>query len=119
MSGGEPIASAITKKINDEKTSKLILVANSMFASDWYVTLNSSSGNSSQVVAINFYNNRDLVINSVSYLTDREDNITIRKDTGVARAAAHAPGGYGIRPYRRGRRPRRPADVHRDRKSVV
>ena len=50
-----------------------------MFASDWYVTLNSSSGNSSQVVAINFYNNRDLVINSVSYLTDREDNITIRK----------------------------------------
>ena len=29
------------------------------------------------------------------------------------RAAAHAPGGYGIRPYRRGRRPRRPADVHR------
>ena len=84
LSGGEPIASAITKKINDEKTSKLILVANSMFASDWYVTLNSSSGNSSQVVAINFYNNRDLVINSVSYLTDREDNITIRKDTGVA-----------------------------------
>mgnify|MGYP000106849766 CR=1 FL=1 len=60
LSGGEPIASAITKKINDEKTSKLILVANSMFASDWYVTLNSSSGNSSQVVAINFYNNRDL-----------------------------------------------------------
>ena len=84
LSGGEPIASAITKKINDEKTSKLILVANSMFASDWYVTLNSSSGNSSQVVAINFYNNRDLVINSISYLTDREDNITIRKDTGVA-----------------------------------
>ena len=84
LSGGEPIASAITKKINDEKTSKLILVANSMFASDWYVTLNSSSGNSSQVVAINFYNNRDLVINAVSYLTDREDNITIRKDTGVA-----------------------------------
>ena len=84
LSGGEPIASAITKKIDDEKTSKLILVANSMFASDWYVTLNSSSGNSSQVVAINFYNNRDLVINSVSYLTDREDNITIRKDTGVA-----------------------------------
>ena len=92
LSGGEPIASAITKKINDEKTSKLILVANSMFASDWYVTLNSSSGNSSQVVAINFYNNRDLVINSVSYLTDREDNITIRKDTGVATYTATANG---------------------------
>ncbi|MCO7110507.1 hypothetical protein NIA69_17140 [Gemmiger formicilis] len=29
------------------------------------------------------------------------------------RAAVHAPGGYGIRPYRRGRRPRQPADVHR------
>ena len=33
------------------------------------------------------------------------------------RAAAHAPGGYGIRPYRRGRRPRRPADVHRTAKA--
>ena len=84
LTGGEPIASAITKKIDDEKTSKLILVANSMFASDWYVTLNSNSGNSSQYVAINFYNNRDFLVNSVSYLTDREDNITIRKDTGVA-----------------------------------
>ena len=29
------------------------------------------------------------------------------------RTAAHTPGGYGIRPYSRGVRPRRPGDVHR------
>ena len=30
---------------------------------------------------IEFYNNEDVLLNTVSYLTDREDNITIRKTT--------------------------------------
>ena len=30
-----------------------------------------------------FYNNKDLLVNSVSYLTQRTDNITIRKDQGT------------------------------------
>ena len=38
---------------------------------------------------------------------------TVALPDEAARAAAHAPGGYEIRPYGRGRRPRRPADVHR------
>ncbi len=34
-------------------------------------------------MGISFYNNRDLALNSVSYLTQRTDNITVRKDTGT------------------------------------
>lgn len=31
--------------------------------------------------AYEFYNNKDLALNSISYLTGREDTILIRKDT--------------------------------------
>ena len=85
---GAIIATIATKNLTteneDNKTSKLILFANSMFASDLTVTLyGTSSNSSSSVMGISFYNNKDLVINSVSYLTQRTDNLTIRKDTGV------------------------------------
>ena len=85
---GAIIASIATKNLTteneDNKTSKLILIANSMFASDLTVTLYGANSNSSStVMGIAFYNNKDLVINSVSYLTQRTDNLTIRKDTGV------------------------------------
>lgn len=81
---GEVLATLATKTLNAEenKESKLILFANSFFASDLTVTLNSSNSNT-QVMGVSFYNNKDLVINSVSYLTQRTDNLTIRKDTGV------------------------------------
>lgn len=82
------IASIATKNLTteneDNKESKLILFSNSMFASDLTVTLSGASSNStSTVMGIGFYNNKDLVINSVSYATQRTDNITLRKDTGV------------------------------------
>ena len=35
------------------------------------------------MLGIMFYNNKDLLVNSVSYLTQRTDNITIRKDQGT------------------------------------
>lgn len=84
----EPIASILTKVINKEneesKTSKLVIFANNFFATDLSVLLNGSNSNSNtRVTAITFYNNKDLIINTVSYLTQRTDNITIRKDTGV------------------------------------
>ncbi|MGN1327144.1 MAG: Gldg family protein [Clostridia bacterium] len=74
----------LTTENEDHKESKLILFSNSMFASDMTVTLNGTSSNSnSTVMGISFYNNKDLIINSVSYATQRTDNITLRKDTGV------------------------------------
>ena len=56
----------------------MIIFANSMFALDIPVDITS---NYSQY-AIAFYNNRDLVMNSIGYLTQRTDTITIRKDVG-------------------------------------
>ena len=35
-------------------------------------------------------NNKEFLINSVSYLSNRKDNITVRKDTGVATYTATA-----------------------------
>lgn len=86
---GDNIAAVLTKKQSDDKTSKLELCANSLFVSDYSVGLNSASS-SSKVLAINFYNNRDFIINSISYLTNRKDNVVIRKDTGVATYTATA-----------------------------
>lgn len=81
---GEPISTILTKKISDKKSSKLVLCANSLFVSDIVVTLNNASSSSnSQLIGINFYNNREFLINSISYLTNRDDNIVVRKDTGV------------------------------------
>lgn len=55
------------------------------------IDLNSSNSSSSTKMAgINFYSNRDFVANSVSYLTNRKDNITVRKNTGVATYTATA-----------------------------
>ncbi len=76
--GGEKAGALITKKINDDTESQMIIFANSMFALDIPVDITS---NYSQY-AIAFYNNRDLVMNSIGYLTQRTDTITIRKDVG-------------------------------------
>lgn len=74
----------ITKENGEEVNSQLILYSNSIFASDLGVTLYGTKSNStSQKMGIMFYNNKDLVINSISYLTQRTDNVTIRKDTGT------------------------------------
>lgn len=85
LNNGEAIASALTKDVGDGKTSRLVLSANAMFVSDWLITLNSSSSTSSSSdrPAINFYKNREFLINSISYLTGRKDNIVLRKDTGI------------------------------------
>ena len=84
---GAVIGAIATKKIKvneEEKTSKAVIFANSVFASDLSIQLYGTSSNSqSRVMGISFYNNRDLALNSVSYLTQRTDNITVRKDTGT------------------------------------
>lgn len=81
---GVAISSLLTKKISEEKTSKLILYANSVFLTDYTVPINTSSDSSSQIIAINLYNNKVFLLNSISYLTNRSDNIVARKDLGLA-----------------------------------
>lgn len=70
------LAAMATKKIDDEKTSKLIVFANTAFATNAQIPMGTYYR-----YAIEFCNNEDVLLNAVSYLTEREDNITIRKTT--------------------------------------
>lgn len=76
-SGTFTVGAEFVKKIDDNKESKLIAFSNCSFATDMAIT----SGNSG-LKLINLYNNKDLLLNSIAYLTDRGDTIRIRKDTG-------------------------------------
>lgn len=71
---GATVAAMLTKSINEEKTSKLIVFSNTIFATNIQI-------GSYYSYAIKFCNNEDVLLNSISYLTEREDNITIRKNS--------------------------------------
>lgn len=73
---GEVISAMLTKKIDEENTSKLIVFANTVFATNMEIQLDTQY----YAYAIHLYNNEDIVLNSISYLAGREDNITIRKN---------------------------------------
>lgn len=66
-----------TSEENTEVKSTLIIIGENYFASDYPIS------SSSQTPAVTVYNNKDLVINSIAYLTDRENDITVRKSTGT------------------------------------
>ena len=61
----------------EEITSKLVIYGENYFASDYQLSQNS------QYAAIQLAYNKDLVLNSIAYLTNREEDITARKDTGT------------------------------------
>lgn len=72
------VGAEIQKKIDDTTTSTLIVYSNAVFASDARIV----SGEN-YINAVLVYNNKDLVLNSIAYLNQREDSITIRKNTGT------------------------------------
>ena len=69
------IAAIATKTIEENKKSKLIIFGNELFAMDMQVQINGYA-----MSTVNLYNNKDLILNSIAYLTERENTITIRKD---------------------------------------
>lgn len=78
---GEMMTKTITQA-NEEtgekaKTSKLIIYGENYFISDMPLT------SSTQTPVIQYRQNKDLALNSISYLVDREDDITARKSTGT------------------------------------
>ena len=60
-----------------EITSKLVIYGENYFTSDYQLSQNSQYG------AIQLAYNKDLVLNSIAYLVDIEEDITARKDTGT------------------------------------
>ena len=70
------------KEANEETqenavTSKLIIYGENIFISDYQLS------NSSKYPIIQLAYNKDLVLNSIAYLADREEDITARKSTGT------------------------------------
>lgn len=75
IAGEFTVGAELTKTIKDDKKSKLIIFGDNYFVSDTTVTENS------QTPILLAYDNKNLALNSIAYLTDREENITIRKTT--------------------------------------
>lgn len=76
---GNTIAAMLTKQIDDNTASKLIVFTNTVFATNMQIPISQSYAS----YALDFSNNKDVILNSISYLTEREDNITIRKNIEV------------------------------------
>ena len=75
--GRSTVGALLTKKIDDDTSSKLIVYSNNMFITSMQISLNSQY----YLYAYELYNNEDLALNSIAYLTGRDDTIMIRKDT--------------------------------------
>lgn len=71
------VGALVTKNLNDENKAEMIVFSNAVFATNQSINM----GNGYAVYANKLFNNDDVTINSVSYLTQRTDTITIRKDS--------------------------------------
>lgn len=59
-----------------ETISKLVIYGENYFVSDAQLTSNS------QTPVVQYRQNKDLVLNAIAYLADRQEDITVRKSTG-------------------------------------
>ena len=73
--GSFTVGARATKKISDDISSEIIIYSNELCASDLQVPVS----NQYYMYAVDLYNNKDIILNSISHLTERTDTITIRK----------------------------------------
>lgn len=73
--GSAIVGAYVNKKISDDRNSQLIIYSNELFASNVQVLISSQY----YTYAVELYNNEDVILNSISHLTEREDTIVIRK----------------------------------------
>ena len=78
--GANIVGAYVTKMVvdgeNEDVFSNLIIFSDETFASTGQMVIGYQA-----IFAANLYNNQDVVLNSVSSLTERKDTITIRKDS--------------------------------------
>lgn len=72
------IAGIASKTIDENNISKLIIFGNELFVSNMRAPLDGYEEEQKPYI-IELYNNEDAVLNSIAYLNEREDTITIRK----------------------------------------
>ena len=76
------IGETITKKLDDDENGKkaiLVAYSSAMFATSYQIPIDMQTA----IIPIQLRNNRDLALNTIAYLANREDSIRIRKDTGL------------------------------------
>lgn len=77
------VGAILTKQVDGDNNSKLLVFSNNVFATNAPIQINTQY----YMYAIDLYNNQDAILNSLSYLTEREDTITIRKDIEIVNYA--------------------------------
>ena len=73
--GASIVGAFVTKTISEDVQSELIIYSNEICASNLQVPISSQY----YMYAVDLHNNKDVILNSISHLTEREDTITIRK----------------------------------------
>lgn len=72
--GSHIVGAYVTKKVSNDKNSQLIIYSNEIFATNMAAQIGSQ-----YYYIVKLYNNEDVILNSISHLTEREDTIIIRK----------------------------------------
>ena len=73
------VGALLKKTIDEDTTSELIVYSNNIFITNLQIAISEQQA----MYALDFYNNEDLAMNSIAYLTDRENIITIRKNSEI------------------------------------
>lgn len=74
--GNATVGALLKKTINDDTISEMLVYSNNLFITNQGIGISPTSA----IPALDLYNNEDLAMNSIAYLTDRDNMITIRKD---------------------------------------
>ena len=72
------LGTALKKKIDDNKSSKMVAISSAFFVSDITVQVSNAS-----YVAIALRNNKDIALNAIAYLSNKDDSLSIRKNTNL------------------------------------
>ena len=75
------IGGIVNKEIDKNNKSKLIVFGNELFATNMTLEQIFTGSNNGTSYIVTLYQNADVVLNSIAFLNERDDIITIRKDT--------------------------------------
>lgn len=68
------VGALLDKKIDEEKNSKLIIFANNYFVTNQEVSIGKE-----EIPAVDLYNNKELILNSLDYLSENNNALKIQK----------------------------------------
>lgn len=80
------LGATVEKKIDENKTSKAVVYGNSLFVNDNYtyqIPGGNDSSNAQYTTPLRNTGNKRVILNSIKYLTGRDDLIQLKKDTGI------------------------------------